>query len=172
MRCRGFSLIELMITIAVMAVLLAIGLPSFQGSMRSNRVATGTNELTASIALARSEAIRSPGGAALCPSEDGSTCLPDDSPWNNGWIVWIDGDGNGLLNGVNDRVLRYVEGTAGLDIEASTKQSILKFDPRGRAVTPMVFTLASEVCPAGHELVRKLTLTATGQVRMERGECE
>lgn len=172
MRFRGFSLIELMVTIAVLAILVTIGLPSFQGSMRSNRVATGVNELMASIALARSEAIRSPGGAAMCPSENGSTCLPDDSSWDNGWMVWSDPDGNGLPGGANDRVLRYVEGLSGVAIEASTKQAILRFDPRGRAMTPIDFTLASETCPAGHGLVRDLTLTATGQVRMERSECE
>lgn len=169
---KGFSLIELMITIAVLAVLLAIGLPSFQGSLRSNRVATGTNELIASMSLARSEAIRSPGGAALCPSSNGSSCLPDASSWTNGWIVWIDQDGNGLPGGINDRVLRYVEGPAGLEIETSSKQAILRFDQRGRAVTPIDFTIASETCPTGHGLMRELTLTATGQVRTERGECE
>ncbi|MGY0611125.1 GspH/FimT family pseudopilin [Luteimonas sp. A501] len=171
-RLSGFSLIELMITIAVLAVLLAIGLPSFQGSMRSNRVATGTNELIASMSLARSEAIRSPGGAALCPSSNGTTCLPDASPWTNGWMVWVDQDGNGLPGGINDRVLRYVEGIADLDIKASSKQAILRFDQRGRAVTPVDFTVASIKCPAGHSLVRELTLTATGQVRTERSECE
>lgn len=171
-RWSGFTLIELMVTIAIVAILLAIGLPSFQGSMRSNRVATGTNEMIASIALARSEAIRSPGGAALCPSGNGTSCLPDDSPWTGGWIVWSDPDGNGLPGGTNDRVLRYVESRDGLDITASSKQAILRFDQRGRAVTPIDFTIKSVECPSGQGLVRDLTITATGQVRTERGECE
>lgn len=169
---EGFSLIELMITISVLAVLVTIGLPSFQASMRSNRVATGTNELIASMSLARSEALRSPGGAAICPSSDGATCLPDDSSWDGGWIVWIDADGNGLPGGANDTVLRYVEAVEGLDIAPSSKQAILRFDRRGRPVNPMNFTLASSKCPVGHGLVRELALTATGQIRTEKGQCE
>src|SRR5690606_27267414 len=93
--------------------LLTIGLPSFQGSLRSNRVATATNELMSSFALARSEAIRSPGGAAICSTEDGTTCGGD---WNDGWMVWIDMDGDGLPTGANDRVLRYIETNSKLDV--------------------------------------------------------
>src|SRR5690554_2596394 len=106
MRQRGFSLIELMVTVAIVANLVAIGLPSFQSSMRSNRVATGTNELMASFALARTEASRSPGGAAICSTENGTAC---GGGWNDGWMVWIDMDGDGLPTCDDDRILRYIE---------------------------------------------------------------
>src|SRR5690554_4349780 len=114
MRQRGFSLIELMVTVALLAILLAMGLPSFQGSLRSNRVATATNELIAAINLARIEAMRSPNGAALCASDDGSTCATGAS-WNDGWLVWVSGDGDNLPTGVEDQVLRYVQGRGSLD---------------------------------------------------------
>ena len=170
MRCRGFSLIELMVTIAVLAILLAIGLPSFQGSMRSNLVATGTNEFIASLSLARSEAIRSPGGAGICASTNGTAC--NGASWNDGWIVWSDLDGNGSPGGLNDRVLRHVEGIAKLSIEPDDADiRTILFDPRGRAGAPVGFTIQSEVCPTGHTLKRDLTLTTVGQVRIERNQC-
>ena len=62
----GFSLIELMVVIAIVAVLLTLGLPSFQSSLRSNRIATTSTELLASLALARSEAVRSTRGGGVC----------------------------------------------------------------------------------------------------------
>lgn len=57
-RQNGFTLVELMVTVAVLAILSTIAYPSFQSTIRSNRVATTTNELIASLALARSEAIK------------------------------------------------------------------------------------------------------------------
>lgn len=172
MRCRGFTLIELLVTVAVMAILLAIGLPSFQGSMRSNRVATATNELMASLSLARSEAIRSPGGAAVCASTDGTAC--NGTSWNDGWIVWIDLDGNNSL-GTGERVLRYVEGIAKLDIDvttAETDENLILFDSRGRTVgAERDFELKPDTCPSGHELVRTLALSLTGQTKVERSSC-
>src|SRR5690606_34707752 len=146
---------------------LTIGLPSFQGSLRSNRVATATNELMSSFALARSEAIRSPGGAAICSTEDGTTCGGD---WNDGWMVWIDMDGDGLPDGANDRVLRHVETNRNLvlTMEASggsSEAATIRFDRLGRRVGgERTVTVEPDVCPAGHDLVRDLELSPTGQV--------
>lgn len=174
MRCRGFSLIELLVTIAILAILLAIGLPSFQGSIRSNLLATGTNEFVASLSLARSEAVRSPGGAGICASTNGSTC--NGSSWNDGWLVWNELDGNGAPGGTNERVLRYVQGIARLDIQpevgSSTPPTTILFNPRGRPDGALDFVIQPTSCPNGHELVRELTLTATGQVRTERAACQ
>ena len=171
MRQRGFSLIELMVTVAIGAILVAIGLPSFQSSMRSNRVATATNELVASINLARLEAIRNPHGAAMCASEDGEDCA---GTWNDGWIVWISGDGDNEPDGDDDRVLRYVEGRGNLDISAvpTGMGNTIRFDNRGRSEEARTLTIRSDVCPDESELLRTLSLSLTGQVKVERGTCQ
>lgn len=174
MRHRGFSLIELMVVVAITAILLTIGLPSFQGSLRSNRVATTTNELMSSFALARSEAIRSPGGAAICATEDGTTC---GGTWNDGWMVWIDIDGDGLPTGTSDRVLRHIETNAKLDLtmtapSSGTEATTIRFDRLGRRVgSDRRVKVKPDVCPAGHSLVRVVDLNPTGQVRVSRGNC-
>src|SRR5690606_34204013 len=80
--------IELLVTVAVVAILLAIAFPNFEGSMRRNRLATTTNELLGSVALARSEAILNTRGAGICASADGLACGGD---WDVGWRVWTDG---------------------------------------------------------------------------------
>lgn len=170
MRQRGFSLIELMVTVALLAILLAMGLPSFQGSLRSNRVATATNELIAAINLARVEALRNPNGAALCASADGETCS---DAWATGWMVWIDADGDGAPLGADDRVLRYmqVRGDLHVDADDGTLGHTIRFDNQGRSHEARALTVRSEVCPAGSQLVRTLALSLTGQVRVERQEC-
>lgn len=170
MKYRGFSLIELMITIAVLAILLTIGLPSFQSSLRSNRVATASNELMASLNLARTEALRNPNGAAICASADGESCSND---WNAGWIVWIDEDGDGTPEGDKDRVLRFVEGRDSLNVSSDdvVPANTIRFDNRGRSFQARELTIESEVCPDGAELVRILAVGLTGQVRAQKSEC-
>ncbi len=173
MRSRGFSLIELMVTIAVLAVLVTIGLPSFQSSMRTNRVATGTNELLASLALARSEAIRNPGGAGICASEDGESCGGE---WNDGWLVWLDSDADGEP-GDDERILRHVEGTEHISVVeqalgVGAEAHKVMFDTRGLSTTDArQFVLQATDCRAGQSLVRTLSLSMVGQVNVTRGTC-
>lgn len=165
----GFSLIELMITIAIVAILLALAFPSFEGSLRSNRVATGTNELMASLSLARSEAIRNPTGAALCTSTDGAACGGD---WNDGWMVWVDLDGDGIPD-PGERVVRYVQANDRLVLAAtssSADETKIRFDSRGRANDTYAIDLRPDNCPPGQLLIRELNVSTTGQVRIDRDD--
>lgn len=170
----GFTLIELMVTIAILGVLLAIGLPSFQGSLRSNRVSTTTNELMASFALARTEAIRSARGSGLCTSTDGAAC---GGTWDDGWLVWIDNDANGTPGGANDRVVRYIQGHDKLVMTATAAGGgdplVILFDNRGRVDdnNTRQVVLQPDICPTGMDLSRDVDLNATGQVRITRKVC-
>ncbi|MBB6598676.1 GspH/FimT family pseudopilin [Luteimonas sp. MC1825] len=165
-RESGFTLIELMVTIAIVAILLVIGLPSFQGSLRSNRVATSTNELMASVSLARTEAIRSTKTATICASSDGTSCGTD---WNQGWIVWTDNDGNNTL--AASEIVRYVQASSDLSLATASAAGTIKFDNRGRADTAQTFTLKPSNCPSGQTLQRELKVTSVGQVNMKKENC-
>ncbi len=167
MRAGGFTLVELMVTIAIVAILAAIAFPNFESTMRSNRVTTSTNELIASINLARSEALRSPGGAVICASSNGSSCT---GTWSQGWIVWMDLDGKGTMDG-NDRVVRYSQARNKIDISASGGVTSIVFDHRGRALQAPSLTVASSPCPAASQLKRVVSLTAAGQVTTTRVAC-
>lgn len=179
-RAAGFTLIELMVTVAIVAVLLAIGLPSFQNSLRSNRIATTTNELMASLSLARSSAIRSPGGAWICASEDGALCGGDS--WNNGWMVWLDADetdGIPQPTGEGDVVVRYVQGREKMEITATAQFSgqeevanNIYFDRRGRSDKDVrSIGIQPEGCDSGETLLRTVEISRSGQVKVEKGAC-
>ena len=71
---RGFTLIEMMVTIAVMAMLLMIAVPSFRNASLSSQLRSAANDFIASSNLARSEAIKRGSAVTLCVSADGSTC--------------------------------------------------------------------------------------------------
>lgn len=159
----GFSLIELMVVIAIVAVLLTLGLPSFQGSLRSNRIATTSNELLASLALARSEAVRGTRGGGVCSSTDGASCGGN---WNNGWLVWTETDGNGVL-GAGETVVRYIQSKPKLTLAGSA--NAIAFDSRGRAIGG---AQSIQLSPEGATTpIRCLQIGITGQTRVDPGAC-
>lgn len=85
----GFTLVELMVTVAVLAILLAIATPSFTSIINGNRLASGANELVASLQLARSEAVKRNRSVAICRSTDGATCVAAAGAAGDAWAGWI-----------------------------------------------------------------------------------
>jgi type IV fimbrial biogenesis protein FimT len=81
---RGFTLIELMVTIAVLGVLFAVAIPGFQRIVVNNRMASQANDLISALSLARSEAVKRAANVTVCASSNGSTCT---GTWAQGWIV-------------------------------------------------------------------------------------
>ncbi len=87
-RSRGFSLLELMITITVMAILLAIALPSFRDVIHRNQVSSASNAILASVSYARSEAITRGQLVSVCPGDKTSGCSAGGKVYDQGWIVY------------------------------------------------------------------------------------
>lgn len=92
-RQSGFTLIELMVTISVLAILLGVGVPSFQATIQGNRISTSANDLVAALQFARSEAVRRGVNVTVCSSNDQATCS---GAWSDGWIVRAPGEPNPL----------------------------------------------------------------------------
>lgn len=86
---RGFTLIELMVSIAVLAILLAIAAPNFRGMTASSDLRGTSNELITTLAQARSEAIKRGGRVTVCMSADGAACIATGG-WEQGWIMFTD----------------------------------------------------------------------------------
>jgi type IV fimbrial biogenesis protein FimT len=103
-RSTGFTLIELMVTIAVIVVLLALGVPKMQQYATSNRTVAQLNRISGDLALARSEAIKRGSSATVCASDDSTTSTPSCSgtnAWEDGWIAFADLNNDGAFNGTD-----------------------------------------------------------------------
>lgn len=165
---RGFTLLEVLATVAMIAIVLALGMPSFEQAMRSNRVAVTTNALIASLALARGNAIRADRGGNFCASLTGVACS---GSLNDGWLVWNDVDRDELF-GSGDEAMRYVQPERVL-VEVVPKLPAVAFDLRGRIDdgVPRKYSLRPVECTPGAQQAREITLSASGQIRMERKPC-
>ena len=94
-RDRGFTLLELLVTVAVAAVLLGIGVPSFIDTIRNSQMSASANDLLAAMHLARTEAVKRRTPVTVCSSADPLGVAPTCSAGNfNGWIVFADTDGD------------------------------------------------------------------------------
>lgn len=90
----GFTLIEMLVVIAISAIVLAVGVPSFSYMIDRNRVAGEVNEMLADLALTRSEALARRGRVIMCrsstPTAASATCDAAATDWGTGWIVFVD----------------------------------------------------------------------------------
>lgn len=106
-KTAGFTLIELIITLAVAAILLAIAAPSFTDLIKDNRQIAQINSLSASLNLAKSEAIKRSITVTVCSSNDQSSCSGN---WENGWIIFEDEDDSHTVstktNGDTEAIVR------------------------------------------------------------------
>jgi len=91
---RGFTLIEMMTAIFILAILVGLAVPSFREASLSSKLSGFANDIVASTQLARSEAIKRNVTVTMCVSSNGATCVaPPAAGWHTGWIVLADAGG-------------------------------------------------------------------------------
>lgn len=104
----GFTIIELMVTVSLVAVLLTVGVPAFQGLAERNQLTSHINSFISSLALARSEAVKRRQRVVVCVSNDSATCA-NNGAYESGWIVYVDADDDGARDETNaDEELLWV----------------------------------------------------------------
>lgn len=154
---RGFTLVEMMVAIAILAVLAMLAVPSYREASLSSQLSAVANELLASVQLARSEAIKRNRVVRLCTSVNGTTCAGT-GDWSQGWIV---------LDAVTNAVYQYRQplGRA-LRVTQAGGNLPLNFQPIGAGVTATTLRVC-RLDPVGRQ-ERVLTLTAAGVARVSK----
>lgn len=129
MHSQGVTLIELMVVIAVAAILSALAVPSFNELLRRQQMTGQVNQLFSLVYLARSEAIKRNNVVTICKSADGEFCS---GSWSDGWIVFSDADADGERG--NDEALINSGGPEDeykVSWTAFGSNNYLRFSPQG-----------------------------------------
>ncbi|TLY55709.1 MAG: prepilin-type N-terminal cleavage/methylation domain-containing protein, partial [Gammaproteobacteria bacterium] len=155
-RHGGFSITELMVVVAIVAILLGIGAPSYRYITNSYRMSAEVNGLLGDLQYARAEAIREGQPVTACVSNDGASCTRG-ADWANGWIVFSAG---GVL-----RVQGAFTGTTPDTFIADSNVTAVTYNREGFATTAAGFvgtTLTLHDSTANSAWSRCLVITAVG----------
>ena len=169
----GFTLVELMITLAVGVIILGIGIPAFTGMMASNRATGYANELIGALRLARSEAVKRGAGVTVCASNgesDLSKIACDGTNWQNGWLVFTDPDDDRTYNS-GDTLIRVWQGMeGGASLNGTTIPSSIRFLASGELSGSVVaFAFKLEHCTGTQ--AKTVSVSRMGRAEITRSAC-
>lgn len=133
-RQRGFTLIELMVVLALVAILASMAAPSFRTLLAKRTVEAAAGAMLADLRFTRSESVKRAARVTLCQSSDGASCVGNAGAWTDGWIVFIDEDGDSALD-AGDEVIRVQQRLPSMGSIASTNPASdrknLTYQPTG-----------------------------------------
>lgn len=175
-RQSGFTLYELMITITIIGIVLAVGIPNLSEFTQNSRLTSASNDLLSSFQLARSEAARAKTNITICASNNSLDAAANcGGTFNDGWIIFVDTDGDLNRAGAGENVLRaFPAAPDGVTITTNGGATYFAFAGTGlgRGNVGGVPALQTamicddrgvEIAPGGRATARRLVATAIGR---------
>ncbi len=159
---RGFTLLELLVVLAIAAVLTGIAIPGFRTAIQQAEIRDAATSFYSALTRARSEAIARNTPVAVCARNIGDpsspSCSNDNTAWQNGWLVFATATPGTTL-------LLHAPIADGLSL--GTVASPLQFDATGRVATETTFDL----CRAADTRGRRITVSRSGRVALAPHTC-
>jgi len=162
---HGFTALELMVALAIVAIVLAMAVPSFKNYGWNLRMKTAMDAMHTDLQLARGRAISHNIQTVMCPSTDAHECSRA-SDWHPGWIVFSDLNGDRRRQ-TGEPLLKHGNTVEFLAINSSRSRKHIRFYPNGSAPgsnTSIIFCDQRGPLFAG-----RISISNTGRIRMERG---
>jgi type IV fimbrial biogenesis protein FimT len=159
---RGFTMVELIITVAIAAIVLTLAIPSFSSIIKNNRQTTMLNEFTSYFLYAKSEAVTRGTAVTFCPRNTAGTNCDASANWDDGWVVFIDVNGNGSKD-AGDTIKKVHEAINNdFDISSSPSLTEITITPRGFVLSESTFTFCDS---RGASFARAKILRKTGRMK-------
>lgn len=171
LRESGFTLIEILIAVAVLGILMAIAIPNFIEMINRTRVGMQAEELMTDLGLARSEAATRSLRATVCVSTDGASCVSSATAWQAGRLVFVDSNADGAVS-VGETILKYEQALRGDTTIAATGFSSaigLTYGPYGGLVPATSGSF--KICSAASAVGRQIAVAVTGRATSSRVAC-
>lgn len=162
---KGFTLIELIITLTIAGILSVIAIPALQQFVASTKLTTATNDLIADLAMSRGEAIRRSKPVIVCASTDGTSCTASTS-FVSGWIIFEDTDTGGTWT-TGDVLMRHHEALTG--ITSVTGSSTLIYSRVGFNASGALDQVV--LCNSTIHKARTISIESTGRSSLSQGTC-
>ena len=159
---RGVTLIELMMTLAVLATLIAAAAPAFGSLIRGTEAQTSRSALTTALNTARMSAVNKTAHVAVCPSSDQQYC-GHTTEWQHGWLIFIDADDDGERD-ASEEILAVGEALpAGVAIVSTAGRRHVDYRPDGSSPgSNVTFTVCDQ---RGRDEASSLVINNAGRVR-------
>ena len=161
-RSRGFTLVELMVVLSIVAILVGLAAPQFGTMLLRSRLSAHANDAVSSALLARGEAIKRNAPVSMCVSTDGAAC--GGSSWEQGYLVMCRTTDNSTCDeaGPSTLVLRYNRAMpGGWKMTEAASLTRVVFQPTGVGATPGAWTIC-RATPVGGER-RQVRVSSTGR---------
>ncbi len=164
----GFTLIELMVTIAVLGILLSIAIPAFQNMVLNSRITAQANQAITALNYARSEAVKRAAPVTVCSTNGGAACAGSTN-WSTGWMVFADADGDGTVD-AGEAVLRVWPALGGSNTLTAGAHLRVTFTATGFATG---FNDTFRLCDSrGKDHARAIIINAMGRSYVEKGTAQ
>ena len=173
MKTRGFTLVELLVTLAIGTILLMIAIPGYAFLVNTNKLAAVTNSLVTSIQLARSEAIKRGVRVTVCKSSSALVAVPSCNPtseWHQGWLIFVDEGTRGVVD--HGDVLLWVQDSTpeATNIISNNFDRYISYLPSGASQGSNGLSNGTiRICVSGVQ--RNIIINTVGRPRLSSGYC-
>ncbi len=167
---RGFTLVELMVTLIVAAILVTVAVPGFRSLIRSNQVTTQANDLLTAFQIARNEALKRRTTVSVCsrksPATSPETCAGSND-WSTGWLVFADTNADGSFDS-GEELIRVGDPVGG-SATVSGSANFFSWLSSGISNGSGTITITPTDCQGSQR--RVIRINTVGRARVDEENC-